>query len=185
MVSRALRNFAPAHPLVIDDEDVVLAANAQLQSALGQLFLTDFAQAVGIACVTECLVGVEWHSPGGQARTAAQTQDLDVISVLWTRQSQQRGRKEHGLVVRVRNEEQDALVLQCGERGPEGAGVHPEAEEDEGQRGPRKPVHGEEMHREYLIATGHALLPSPSCSWSWSRKRGSGKGAVRGLTKEL
>jgi hypothetical protein len=35
--------------------------------------------------------------------TAAQAQQLDVISVFWTRQSEQSRRKEHGLIVGMRD----------------------------------------------------------------------------------
>jgi hypothetical protein len=48
-------------------------------------------------------------------RTTAQTEDFDVIAKLWTRQSQQCWRKEHGFIVGMGNEEHDALSLQRGE----------------------------------------------------------------------
>ena len=47
--------------------------------------------------------------------TCAETQDLDVIAGIRTGQGEHRGRKEHGLVVRVRNQQTYALVLQSRE----------------------------------------------------------------------
>ena len=55
-----------------------------------------------------------WSNTGDMVRTTAQAQDLDVIAVLGTRQSQQCRRKEHGLVVWMGNEQQNAPVLQRG-----------------------------------------------------------------------
>jgi hypothetical protein len=44
--------------LVFDDENVLLASDAQLQPALDQLFLAHFAQTIGVACrtveISEC-----------------------------------------------------------------------------------------------------------------------------------
>ena len=95
--------------------------------------------------------------------TAAQTQYFDVIAVFWTRQCKQSRCKEHSLIVGVSDEEQYALVLQCRERSTQGAGVHPEAEEDEGHRGPGYPVHSEELGHDYSNAPGEqrGLLRSP------------------------
>lgn len=50
-----------------------------------------------------------------------------MVARLWSRERQDRRRKEHGLVIRVRNQEADALVLQRGEtRLDDTGGVHVE-----------------------------------------------------------
>ena len=80
----------------------------------------------------------------GMPRTAAQTQNLDVVPRLGPREGQDRRRKEHGLVIGMGDEEADALVAQRGEaRGHDRHRVEVRAgeEDDEGAEG-QQPVHG-------------------------------------------
>jgi hypothetical protein len=97
--------------LVFNNENVLLAADAKLQPALDQLFLAHFAQTIGIACCTVEISGCYWKHWDVACRTAAQAQYLDVIAVLWARQCQQSRRKEHGLIVGMRDQQKYALIL--------------------------------------------------------------------------
>lgn len=81
------------------------------------------------------------HECGCRLHTAAQAQDFDVVAILRTRQTKQGRCEEHGLIVWVGNEQQYALVAECGERRAQRACVHPEPKEDEGHKGPAEPVH--------------------------------------------
>lgn len=68
----------------------------------------------------------------GFKRTAAQTEDLDVVARLRRRQGEERGGEEHGFVVRVGDEEADALVAEAGEGRPyDLRGVQPCCREDD------------------------------------------------------
>jgi hypothetical protein len=99
-------------------------------------------------------------------RTAAQTQKLYVISELWTRQSPQSGREEHGFVIWMRYEEQNALPLERGERRAELRRVEPQADDEERHRGPREPMHRGRITR---ASCGQQKVHLPlSCSW-WRR----------------
>ena len=51
-------------------------------------------------------------------RTAAQTEDLDMIARFRSRQSEQRGREEHCFVIGMGDEEADALVAETREGSP-------------------------------------------------------------------
>lgn len=66
------------------------------------------------------------------SHTATQTQDLDVISAFWTRQCQQSRGEKHGLVIRVRDQEQYTFVLESGEGCAQCAGVHPKGKYENG-----------------------------------------------------
>ena len=83
--------------------------------------------------------------------TTAQTEDLDVIPKLWTCQCKQSRCKEHGFVIRMRNEEHNSPSLQCGERLAELRRIQPEPEEEDGQRSPRDPGHSEERERDRVL----------------------------------
>lgn len=56
--------------------------------------------------------GVTWAI---DLRTTAETQYLDRIPCLGSRKREQSGRKEHSLIVWMRNQEANALVAQAGE----------------------------------------------------------------------
>ena len=65
--------------------------------------------------------------------TTTQTQNLDMIPRLRPRERQHRRRKEHGLIVRVGNQQADALVAQNGEAGgDDGDGVDVERRNHDG-----------------------------------------------------
>lgn len=49
---------------------------------------------------------------GPEGHTAAQTKDLDVVARLRPRECLYGGRKKHGLVIRMGNQQADALVAQ-------------------------------------------------------------------------
>lgn len=68
--------------------------------------------------------------------TRTQTQDFDMIPQLGLGERQQRRRKEHGLIVRMRNHQTYPFVVQLGKRAGEGrAGRGGERPEDrEGHR---------------------------------------------------
>lgn len=51
-------------------------------------------------------------------RTTTQTEDLDVVSRVRGRQSEQCRREEHCLVIRMGDEKADALVAETGPRSP-------------------------------------------------------------------
>lgn len=76
---------------------VLLTAQPKQHAALHQLLPADLAQPVGVA--------------------GAETQDLEVVPRLGAGQREHSGREEHGLVVRVRDQEAHALVAQHGEPG--------------------------------------------------------------------
>jgi len=71
------------------------------------------------------------------------------------RQRQHRGRKEHGLIIRMRNQQTDPLVPELGEaRARDGDGVQPAGDGEEGQRQERQPL---ELHG-WLLAAGDAVF---------------------------
>lgn len=77
-----------------------------------------------------------------QQRTAAQTQNLDMIAQIRVRQRQQRRRKEHGFIIRMRDQKTDALVAQLGKSGVRDADrVQPGGDEDEGDGEDNEPLH--------------------------------------------
>lgn len=76
---------------------IVLSGQSQQQSTLNQFLLARLAKPISIA--------------------RAQTQDLDMVAALGAREGQDRRREEHGLVVRVRDQQADALVAQRGHSG--------------------------------------------------------------------
>ena len=88
--------------IIVNHVDVLAPPQAQHQPALDQLPLARLAQAGGVA--------------------AAQAQDLDVVAQARARQGQHGGREEHGLVVRVGDEQADAPVAQ--DREPRRGDAH-------------------------------------------------------------
>ena len=73
-----------------------------------------------------------------------------MVPQTWIGQRQHRGRKEHGLIIRVRNQQTDALVPELGEaRARDGDGVQPAGDGDEGQGQERQPL---ELHGCWLLA---------------------------------
>lgn len=134
----------------LDHEDVLLAAQAEGHAALGELLLARLAQALCVACgLTWLLVcprqasGEKGDAPLNGERTAAQTQDLDVVAGVGPRQRQHRGREEHGLVIGVGDEEAYPLVAQGGEpRLHDRDGVQVQRRYHDGHDSERKqPVH--------------------------------------------
>ena len=68
-------------------------------------------------------------------RTATETEHLDVIAQLAPGQFEEGGSEEHGLVVRVCDQEADALVPDDGEGAPRCRGrVEPCREEEDDER---------------------------------------------------
>lgn len=110
---------------VVDDKDVLPPPQAQDEPALDQLAPADVAEALGVA--------------------AAQAQDLDVVAQRGAREGEHGGGEEHGLVVRVGDEQAHAPAAQDGEALGGHAGRvevqtrHEEGEEGDGQEGG---VHG-------------------------------------------
>lgn len=88
--------------IILHNVDILPPPQPQPHPALDQLPLARLAQ------------------PGRVA--AAQAQDLDVVPQLGPRQGQHGGREEHGLVVRVGDEQADAPVAQG--REPRGRDAH-------------------------------------------------------------
>lgn len=65
-----------------------------------------------------------------------------MISQFWIRQCQEGGRKEHGLVIGMRNEKTYALVAQFGEAAARNVdGIQPGSDGDNGKREEREPLH--------------------------------------------
>ncbi len=107
-----------------------------------------------------------------------------MVARLGARQGQDGRRKEHGLVVWVRDEQADALVLQRGEaRLDDADGVHVEHGHQKGDGGEEEEgrVHGA------ACARAASNLVSPSCVfWSlqalrselWCRRAGARRGAI-------
>jgi hypothetical protein len=81
--------------IIVHDINVLAPPQAQPQPALDQLPPAHVAQPLGVA--------------------AAQAQDLEVVPQFGPGQGQHGGGEEHGLVVRVGNEQADAPVAQRGE----------------------------------------------------------------------
>jgi len=107
----------------LDDEYIILLPQTKGHAALNQFFLPRLSQPIRVA--------------------TTQTQNLDMIPQRRLRQRQDRRGEKHSLVVRVRDEQTDALVAQLGESAARHAdGVQPARDRHEGQREDREPLHG-------------------------------------------
>lgn len=76
----------------IHDKDILLPPQPEQHGALDELTAARLAQAVGVA--------------------SAEAEDLDVVPVLGAGQGEDGGREEHGLVVRVGDQQADLLAAQ-------------------------------------------------------------------------
>ena len=121
-------------------------------------------------------------------RTAAQAKDLDVVAQPVLRQGQHRGGEEHGFIVRVSDEQTDALVAELGEPGARDVRrVQPERRHEDGHKG-RDVVllHLLSVLRKHLedsLPEGEAderrRLLSPDTCWRARKKNGAGS-EIRG-----
>lgn len=84
--------------------------------------------AVVVAQFSGSMAAIGNLKPSRRVLTSSQTQNLDMIACLGPRQGQNCRGEEHSLIVRVRNEQADALVGQGWEaRGHDADGVHVQA----------------------------------------------------------
>lgn len=74
-----------------------------------------------------------------------------MVSQLRSCQGLNSGREEHGLIVRVGDQQGDALALQCGQRAAHVHRVHPERGDEDGSGSPCEPRH---LERLLLVQTG-------------------------------
>lgn len=98
---------------VVDDEDVGFATEAELFGALLEFFCADGAEAIGVSCVAMIsVISIPFLSRDTRhRRTITQTQNLEMIPQLRPCQRQHRRREEHGLIIRVRNQETYPLIV--------------------------------------------------------------------------
>lgn len=98
---------------IVDDEDVRFATETELFGALLEFFCADGAEAIGISCVAMMsVVFILFLSRDTRhRRTITQTQNLEMIPHLRPCQRQYRRRKEHSLIVRMRNQETYPLIV--------------------------------------------------------------------------
>jgi hypothetical protein len=87
----------------------------------------------------------------------------------------------------MRYEQQYALVPQRWEGRAQGAGIHPEAEEEGGHRGPDEPVHVQRLPRMFLSATERpcVALVLHALYWTWYQGRKEPSGAEEGAQAPL
>lgn len=77
---------------IVYDKNIIFAAHAEPAGAVEKLSPTDLAFADGV--------------------TSGEADDLDMIVVLGRQQCDQCGSEEHGFIIWMANEEEDALVAQ-------------------------------------------------------------------------